>query len=277
MSSKQMPWFRMYSDFIYDDKVEFLSFEDQRHYVFILCMKNLGLLDKEYPKPGMLDRVVAKRLGLYGEAFEAAKARLVESELIDDQFQPLAWDKRQYLSDSSTERVRAYRERMKAKRTGNVSVTAQDTDTDTDTEEETDKEQHTPPAQAQPEVREMAAASQPASGYPEVFELTWACYPKRPGANKRAAFKAWNARVNAGVDPNDIIAGVQRYAKYCDATKTTGTRYVKQPETFFGPDEHFEQQWEAPAQTGTTGKTGARHGNFGSQDYHAGLGPDGAF
>src|SRR5690606_19808470 len=116
-----------------------------------------------YPKPGMLDRVVAKRLCLSGEAFEGAKARLVESELIDDQFQPLAWDKRQYLSDSSTERVRAYRERMKSKRTGNVSVTAQDTDTDT--EEETDKEHHTPPAQAQPGVSETVSASQSASGY----------------------------------------------------------------------------------------------------------------
>lgn len=136
---------------------------------------------------------------------------------------------------------------------------------------------HTPPAQAQSGASSRGSASKPASGYPKDFELAWAGYPDRPGANKKAAFKAWSARIKAGVDPNDILAGVQRYAKYCDATKTTGTRYVKQPETFFGPDEHYEQKWETPAPAGSTGKTGVRHGNFGSQDYHAGLGPDGAF
>ena len=147
MSDKKNPWFRMYSDFMFDEKIEFLAFEDQRHYVFILCMKNAGLLDKEYAQPGMLDRVIAKRLGLFGEAFEAAKRRLVESGLIAGDFQPVAWNKRQFLSDSSAERTRAYRERMAKKvadpdmaneeRHSDVTVTAQeaDTETDTDTEE----------------------------------------------------------------------------------------------------------------------------------------------
>ena len=141
MTAKKNPWFRMYSDFMFDEKIEFLAFEDQRHYVFILCMKNSGLIDKEYTQPGMLDRVVSKRLGLYGEAFEAAKKRLVESGLIDYKFQPVAWDKRQFLSDSSTDRVQAYRERTKqVKRFGNVTVTAQEADTETETETDTEKE-----------------------------------------------------------------------------------------------------------------------------------------
>jgi len=139
MTAKKNPWFRMYSDFMFDEKIEFLAFEDQRHYVFILCMKNSGLVDKEYTQPGMLDRVVSKRLGLYGEAFESAKKRLVESGLIDYKFQPLAWDKRQFVSDSSAERVKAFRERMK--RPCNVTVTAQEADTETeaDTEKEGEK------------------------------------------------------------------------------------------------------------------------------------------
>ena len=138
MTAKKNPWFRMYSDFMFDDKIEFLSFEDQRHYVVLLCMKNAGLLDKDYNQPGMMDRVISRRLGLYGEAFESAKKRLIESGLIDSRFQPVAWDKRQYISDSSTERVHAYRERMK--QTRNVSVTAQEADTDTETEADTEKE-----------------------------------------------------------------------------------------------------------------------------------------
>ena len=131
---KANPWFRMYSDFMFDEKIEFIAFEDQRHYVFILCMKNAGLLDKEYAQPGMLERIVSKRLGLFGESFESARKRLVEADLIDSSFQPVAWDKRQFLSDTSAERTKAYRERMK--RHGDVTVTVQETETDTDTEED---------------------------------------------------------------------------------------------------------------------------------------------
>lgn len=132
------PWFRMYNEFIFDEKVEFLAFEDQRHYIFILCMKNLGLLDKEYPQEGMLEQVIAKRLGIQAEALLYAKERLIEVGLLDDNWQPVAWNKRQFKSDSSTERVRNHR---KNKQSSNSDETLQkrksnalDTDTDTDTE-----------------------------------------------------------------------------------------------------------------------------------------------
>ncbi len=140
---KANPWFRMYSDFMFDEKIEFIAFEDQRHYVFILCMKNAGVLDKEYAQPGMLERVVSKRLGLYGEAFESAKKRLIDAGLIDSEFHPVAWDKRQFLSDSSAERVKAYRDRLKkdVKRPCNVTVTVQEAETDTDTDTEEDSSQ----------------------------------------------------------------------------------------------------------------------------------------
>lgn len=131
---KANPWFRMYSDFMFDEKIEFIAFEDQRHYVFILCMKNAGLLDKEYAQPGMLERIVAKRLGLFGESFEAARKRLVDADLIDASFQPIAWDKRQFLSDTSAERTKAYRDRMK--RHSDVTVTVQEAETDAETEED---------------------------------------------------------------------------------------------------------------------------------------------
>jgi len=131
------PWFRLYSDFIYDEKIEFISLEDQRHFVFILCMKNLGLIDKEYSSPEM-HRVVARRLGLYGEAFDSAKKRLVESALIKSDWQPTNWNKRQFVSDTDpthAERQRKYRERLKNKDsdvTRDVTVTVLDTESDTD-------------------------------------------------------------------------------------------------------------------------------------------------
>lgn len=135
------PWFRMYSDFIYNETIEFLSFEDQRHFVFLLCMKNEGLLDKKYPQPGMLDRVVSRRLGLIGEAFDNAKRRIKEVGLIDDNWQPVNWDERQFKSDTSKERTRAWRERQKSH--SDVTVTAQETHTDSETKSETEIETHT--------------------------------------------------------------------------------------------------------------------------------------
>ena len=139
---KTLPWFRMYSDFIHDELIEMLAFEDQRHFVFLLCMKNAGSLDKDYPDAEMLDIVVSRRLGIHGEALANAKIRLMKVGLIDSNWQPTGWDKRQFVSDSNptnAERQKRYREAHKntskeSNVTRNVTVTLTDTDTDTDTE-----------------------------------------------------------------------------------------------------------------------------------------------
>lgn len=139
MSEKALPWFRMYSRIMTDPDVEFLAFEDQRHYVWLLCMKSEGYLDKGY-SPSKLDIMVGRKLGLHGEALMNAKARIIETGLIDEGWQPRNWNDLQFKSDSSKDRVAAFRKRQKKqgyageKRFSNVTVTAQETDTDTDTE-----------------------------------------------------------------------------------------------------------------------------------------------
>jgi len=75
------------------------------------------------------------------------------------------------------------------------------------------------------------------------FCSAWEKYPKRPGANRVAALKAWNARLKDGIDPDEMIHGVSRYAAYCTSKNTDG-QYIKQPATFFGPDMHFRSEWE---------------------------------
>ena len=100
-----------------------------------------------------------------------------------------------------------------------------------------------------------AIASAPArsakQGYSPEFETAWQAYPKRAGGNsKAAAFKAWNARLNDGVKPEVMLAGVKRYAAYARATGSAGTQYVKQAASFFGPDRHFEESWQAPSAPG---------------------------
>ena len=82
--------------------------------------------------------------------------------------------------------------------------------------------------------------------YPEAFEDVWAQYPSRPGASKRDSFKAWGARLKAGVDPDVIQSGVIRYAAYCRFCGTE-PQFIKQPTTFFGPGEHYLSDWTPPA------------------------------
>ena len=118
------PWFRMYAEFINDPKVQMLSEVDQRRYIMLLCARCNG-------DETLHETEAAFLLRISDEEYLATKARLMAKNLIDDDNRPVAWDKRQYASDSSTARVAAHRERMK--RACNVTVTPPDTDTDTDT------------------------------------------------------------------------------------------------------------------------------------------------
>ncbi|MEC5517919.1 helix-turn-helix domain-containing protein [Enterobacter hormaechei] len=104
--------------------------------------------------------------------------------------------------------------------------------------------------------------------YSNEFEQAWQAYPKRAGGNsKAAAWKAWKARIKDGVTCEVMLAGVNRYAGYVRATGSLGTQYVKQAATFFGPDRHFEELWQAPAGA-VSGRPGALPvSGFSEQDY----------
>lgn len=143
-----LPWFRAYTDMVDDEKLRLLAFEDRWHFVALLCCKGSGLLDGD-DTPAMLRRKVGVKLGLAARELEAMAERLAELGLIDaDTFQPAAWGDRQFKSDNSLERVRAFR--AKQKEVCNVTVTAQETDTD----KEKTKKKAPPPrvSKAKPEL-----------------------------------------------------------------------------------------------------------------------------
>lgn len=82
----------------------------------------------------------------------------------------------------------------------------------------------------------------PSAEFSQEFEDAWAAYPERPGASKKESFKAWNARIKAGANPEDMIQGVASYAAYVKGKKIE-PEFIKQPVTFFGPAEHFKSDW----------------------------------
>lgn len=122
-------WFRCYAEMVDDAKLRLLAFEDRWHYVAILCCKGQGLLDET--KPDLLDRIVGLKLGLASRELDEVRRRLLEVELIDKTWQPLGWDRRQFVSDTSAERTRKWRER---KTSPTPPPKESKTETDTDTE-----------------------------------------------------------------------------------------------------------------------------------------------
>lgn len=130
-----MQWFRMYAEFATDPVVQSMSFDDQRHFVIILCLKCSGALDREFGDPQMRVAMLRRALGLEAMAFDEAKNRLCGSGLINGEWQPKNWEKRQFLSDhSAAERMRNYRKRHR-----DVTVTSRVTKSDVlDTESEAD-------------------------------------------------------------------------------------------------------------------------------------------
>lgn len=126
------PWFRMYHEFATDPKVQMLSEADQRRFVMLLCMRCCN------GDVTLQDDAIAFQLRVTDEEWAATKTRLVAKGLIDENAKPLAWDKRQYASDSSKIRVARHRERKRNEHVTQVKrySNALDTDTEADTEAE---------------------------------------------------------------------------------------------------------------------------------------------
>lgn len=145
------PWFRLYNEIIDDKKIRLLAFEDRWHFVALLCMKNSGDLDR---KKSLLDQIVSVGLGVHGADLVSIKKRLTEVGLIDSNWQPLAWNVRQFKSDASTERVKKHREKKKAQ-LGNTNETGMKrfrNAPETEAEEETEKEQEEKRSATPPEL-----------------------------------------------------------------------------------------------------------------------------
>ena len=128
------PWFRLYSEFAHDPKIQMLSEAMQRRYVMLMCLRCSEVLETLH------ETEIAFQLRLSTEELEQTKQLFISKNFIDKHWNLLNWDKRQFVSDSSTMRVAKHR--SKKKQVSNVNETLQkrpsnaiDTDTDTDTEQ----------------------------------------------------------------------------------------------------------------------------------------------
>ena len=126
------PWFRLYSEFAHDPKVQMLSEAMQRRYVMLMCLRCSEVLETLH------ETEIAFQLRLSTEELEQTKQLFISKNFIDKHWNLLNWDKRQFVSDSSTMRVAKHRN--KKKQVSNADETLQKRpsnaiDTDTDTEQ----------------------------------------------------------------------------------------------------------------------------------------------
>lgn len=117
------PWFRMYAEFATDPKVQMMSEANQRRFIMLLCLRcsnaDVTLHNEE----------VAFQLRISNEDWVETKAVFVAKNLINEDNTPTAWDRRQYASDSSAERVARHRAKKKeACNKGNVTETTPEAD-----------------------------------------------------------------------------------------------------------------------------------------------------
>lgn len=121
-------WFRFYNDAFRNPKVAKLTDSQLRLWMELLCVasEHDGLI----PPLEDLKHLLKRRLDHLSRGLD----ELLKAGLIDIRgggFEPHKWDKFQYKSDSSAERVRKHRNSPR-----NVTVTTPDTETDADTDAE---------------------------------------------------------------------------------------------------------------------------------------------
>lgn len=146
------PWFRFYSEALHDRKIaKAAQVAGSERMTIFGCWAAILSIASDSPRRGWLlvtlqerftKQDIADEFGLPVGTTEKIIAAFLQYEMLGEEngvFFVVNWEKRQFDSDISTERVRKHR----AKHKGNVSETPPDTDTDTDTD--TEEEEENPP------------------------------------------------------------------------------------------------------------------------------------
>ena len=107
-------WFRLYAEIAHDPKVQMLSEVNQRRLIMLFCFRCNGDVTLQ-------DEEVTFQLRISDEEWQKTKAIFIAKGFINSDNKVLNWDKRQFISDSSSERVAKHRE--KKKQEGNVPET----------------------------------------------------------------------------------------------------------------------------------------------------------
>ncbi len=188
-------WFRLYAEVLHDPKVQLLPCEDFRSWINLLCLAS----ENDGSLPSF--QAIGFSLRMDENAVRTLIERLSNAGLIDRlngghngvHYAPHAWDKRQYKSDTSTGRVKRFRERER-----NKPVTPPDTEADTE------------------QIIEAKASSpaKPKAAPSEVFDQAWGSYPAKGRERSKSRAKTvpiWKEAARAAGGEDRLLAAVRRY------------------------------------------------------------------
>ena len=102
-------WFRLYSEFSTDAKVQMMSEPMQRRYLMLMCLRCSNTLVT------LQDEEIAFQLRIDDADLAETKALFIKKGFIDSAWNLLNWEKRQFASDSSAARVAKHRALQKKK------------------------------------------------------------------------------------------------------------------------------------------------------------------
>lgn len=211
-----MLWFRMYSEFAYDPKVQSMSEILQRRLVMLFCFQGDDSLSK------LTDDEIAFALRISINDLLETKEIFIKKGFLNDKWEILNWNKRQYKSDSSTERTRKWRKEnvtgTSRERHSDENVTPPDTDTDTD-------------KRKQPSSKD--------DGYSQEFLEFWKLYPRKTG--KGGAYKAWKKIKK----PKTTLTKIQIaliWQKKSDQWIRDNGQYIPHPSTYLNQCRWEDEQ-----------------------------------
>lgn len=102
-------WFRLYSEFAIDAKIQSMDETLQRRYIMLLCLRCNGDVTRSVTD----ENEIACYMRISVDELKKTKEVFIKKKFIDDRWNVLNWNKRQFISDSSTERVARHREKKK--------------------------------------------------------------------------------------------------------------------------------------------------------------------
>lgn len=206
-------------------------------------------------------RVAAFQLGLEPPVLMRIRAAMEGFTLDGDRL--IAWDRRQFESDSSRQRTKEWRNRKYAKSAdvtsqppaGDVTTPAGDgavtsarrvvtacdapeqnrtdqkipLEVSDDTSNSCERNETEGKGRAQPA---RAAAAPTRHEYPPDFERVFRCWPAERRVGKRAALKAYQAALKRGASPDEIF----QIAHSTEWDTREGCRYVPHPATWLNRD-----------------------------------------
>lgn len=198
-----MQWFRLHNKILNDPVVQGLTHHQFRVYINLLCHASAR---NDRGCVGSIDEtafVLRETIENVSSCFIAFQERglLVTSETDSETFHIPQWSKKQYESDTSTDRVRRHREKKKRSKT--VTVTAPDTDTDTEQIQKKNRGRFTPPS-----IDQVRAYCQERGNQvdPERFVDHYTSNGWQVGKNKmkdwKAAVRTWEKSTNENTRGN---------------------------------------------------------------------------